>query len=112
MRWRHLHAENGSVPCRYGAQRGAGGAERKLMANLTFAPATELARAIREREVSATEVVEAHLARIAAVNPRINAVVQLPAERARAEARTADAALARGESAGPLHGVPFSVKDT
>ncbi|HLZ71532.1 MAG TPA: amidase [Dehalococcoidia bacterium] len=82
------------------------------MIPLTFAPATELARAVREREVSSAAVIEAHLARIAAINPQINAVVQLPAEEARAAARTADAALARGEQPGPLHGVPFTVKDT
>ncbi len=82
------------------------------MTQLTFASATALARAIREREVSSAEVVEAHLARIAAVNPQINAVVQLPADLARAQARAADEALARGEPLGPLHGVPFTVKDT
>ncbi|HEY7295285.1 MAG TPA: amidase [Dehalococcoidia bacterium] len=82
------------------------------MPHLTFAPASELARAIREREVTSSEVIEAHLARIAAINPSINALVQLPAERARAEARASDAALARGEPRGPLHGVPFTVKDT
>src|SRR5579885_3358465 len=82
------------------------------MANLTFAPAAELARAIRERELSSTEVVEAYLPRIAAINPALNAVVQLPAERARAAARAADRALVRGEPIGPLHGVPFTVKDT
>ncbi len=82
------------------------------MPELTFAPATELARAIRERERSSAEIVEAHLARIAAINPALNAVVQLRPEQARAEARAADAALARGERIGPLHGVPFTVKDT
>lgn len=82
------------------------------MPELRFAPATALARAIREREVSSAAVIEAHLARIAAINPAINAAVQVPAERARAEARAADAALARGEPVGPLHGVPFTVKDT
>ncbi|HZQ34309.1 MAG TPA: amidase, partial [Dehalococcoidia bacterium] len=82
------------------------------MPDLTFAPASELARAIRERERSSSEVIEAHLTRIAAINPALNAVVQLPAERARAAARAADAALAQGQPIGPLHGVPFTVKDT
>ena len=59
-------------------------------------------------ERSALEVVEAHLRRIEEVNPRINAVVQLDAERALAQAREADA---RGAPSGPLHGVPFTVKD-
>jgi len=74
--------------------------------------ATQFAAAIRAREVSALEIVDAHLARIAAVNPALNAVVQLAADRARAEARLADAALARGEVWGPLHGVPFTAKDS
>jgi len=82
------------------------------MTQLTFASATALARAIRERELSAEKVLEAHLRRIAAVNPRLNAVVPLPAESARARARAADQAPARGEPIGPLHGVPFTVKDT
>ena len=78
---------------------------------LTHVSATTLARMIREREVSSEEVVDAHLRRIDAVNPRLNALVAPAAERAPAEACAADAALARGESAGPLHGVPFTVKD-
>jgi amidase len=61
------------------------------MDDIIFAPATTLARAIRDRRVSSVEVVEAHLRRIEAVNPRLNAVVQLSAERARDEARAADA---------------------
>lgn len=81
------------------------------MDEILFAPATTLASAIRDRRVSSVEVVEAHLRRIEAVNPKLNAVVQLAAERARAEARAADAAFTRGEATGPLHGVPATVKD-
>ena len=58
------------------------------------------------------EVVDAHLDRIAEVNPRLNAVVQVTAEAARARAREADAALTRGELWGPLHGLPMTVKDS
>jgi amidase len=76
-----------------------------------FASATELARLIRERELSAAEVVDAHLARIDEVDGTINAVVQLAAERGRAEAQAADQMLARGTPLGPLHGVPFTAKD-
>ena len=79
--------------------------------DLTLLSATRLAQAIREREVSATEVAEAHLRRVEAVNSALNAVVYPLAERARAEARKADASLARGASVGPLHGVPFTVKE-
>jgi amidase len=81
------------------------------MDELTYASATALARAIRAGKVSSEEVVEADLRRIEAVNPRLNAVVQLAADSARAQAREADASLARGEVKGPLHGVPFTVKD-
>lgn len=70
-----------------------------------------MARRVRAREISALELIEAHIARIEQVNPKLNAVVQLAAERARAEARKADAALAKGEPTGPLHGVPFTLKD-
>src|SRR5438552_646080 len=79
---------------------------------LIYLSATALAKAIRAKEVSSEEVVNACLRRLEAVNPKLNAVVQLTAEAARAQAREADAALARGELKGPLHGVPFTVKDT
>ena len=74
--------------------------------------ASELAEAIRSKKLSSKEVVEAHLERIAAVNPKLNAVVQFTAEAARKQADEADAALARGEIKGPLHGVPMTIKDT
>ena len=82
------------------------------MSEIIYASAKSMARAIAEKEVSAVEVVEAHLARIEEVNPALNAVVMLAADRARAEAADADAALARGESKGALHGVPFTLKDS
>ncbi|MBE4751223.1 amidase [Corallococcus sp. ZKHCc1 1396] len=73
---------------------------------------TELAAALRERRVSAVEVVDAFLARAREHNPALNAVVTWDEARARERAKEADAALARGESWGPLHGVPFTMKDT
>ncbi|WP_375463533.1 amidase [uncultured Methylobacterium sp.] len=79
---------------------------------ITAASAGDLAEAIRTRRLTSAEVVEAHLDRIAAVNPRLNAVVRLTAESARREAALADAALARGDRTGPLHGVPVTIKDT
>jgi amidase len=79
--------------------------------DIVYASATDLAAAIRARRVSATEVVAAHLAWIDRVNPALNAVVTLDADRALARARLADEASARGERCGPLHGVPFVLKD-
>ncbi|HEY3991385.1 MAG TPA: amidase [Ktedonobacteraceae bacterium] len=79
--------------------------------DIVFSSTTRLAAAIRAGHVSATEVLEAHLAQIDAYNPALNAVITLDAERARERAREADAALARGEVWGPLHGVPFTLKD-
>lgn len=73
-------------------------------------PATELARLIRERQLSSVEVIAAHLGRIEAINPQINAIVQLAPD-ALERARAADEALADGNATGPLHGVPFTVKD-
>lgn len=78
---------------------------------IVYRSAAALAAAIRAGEVTATEAVEAHLARIEACNPTLNAVVTLDAERALRRARAADEALARGEIWGPLHGVPYTLKD-
>jgi amidase len=76
-----------------------------------FTPALEVAARIRNREVSVVEVVRAQLERIEALNPAVNAVVTLDA-RALEAAASADAALARGDDVGPLHGVPFTLKDS
>lgn len=70
------------------------------------------AAAVRSGEVSATELLELHLDRIEERNPELNAIVSLDAERARAWAAVADQAQASGEVVGPLHGLPFAVKDT
>jgi amidase len=75
--------------------------------DVSAASATTLAHAIAAREVSSVEVVDACLRRIEAVNPSLNAVVQLRAEAARAEAAAADTSAPRG----PLHGVPVTIKD-
>jgi amidase len=79
---------------------------------LNFMTARELVRRIQNREVSAVEVLLAHLEQIDRVNPVVNAIVTLLPERARAAARAADAALARGDDVGPLHGLPIAHKDT
>jgi amidase len=80
--------------------------------DLILKSASELATDIRSKKVSSKAVVDAHLERIAKVNPKLNAIVQLTADSARKEADEADAALARGEIKGPLHGVPVTIKDT
>src|SRR6266540_3987269 len=78
---------------------------------LCWTPARELARMIRATEVSPVEVVDAVLERMGWVNPRINAYCTLTADLALESARAAEVAAARGDSLGPLHGVPFSLKD-
>ena len=82
------------------------------MTEITSASAKTIARTIRDGQVAALEVVQAHLDRIAEVNPSLNAVVCLCTERALDEAREADAALSRGDDIGPLHGVPMTLKDS
>ena len=78
---------------------------------ICFLPATELARRMRSKELSAQEVMTAHLNQIARINPQVNAIVTLLPERAMAGARAADDALACGEQVGPLHGLPIAHKD-
>lgn len=77
---------------------------------LIFQDATQLAARIRSKEISPVEVVQAHLDRIRAVDPQINAIVTL-ADGAMEAARAAEAAVLKGDKLGPLHGVPFTVKD-
>jgi amidase len=79
--------------------------------DLCSSSAAELARRIRSKDISAREVVAAHVEQIERVNPRVNAVVTLVADRAMAQARLLDDLLARGEVAGPLHGLPIAHKD-
>src|SRR5438093_9634354 len=81
------------------------------MSDLCFLTAVELADRIRRRQVSVTEVVRAHLAQIERVNPRVNAIVTLTAERALDDAAGKDTALARGDAPGPLFGLPIAHKD-
>lgn len=72
--------------------------------------ATHIAERIAKRELSPVEVVQAHIDRIAAINPKLNAIVAL-ADGAMDSARKAEAAVMSGARLGPLHGVPFTVKD-
>ena len=82
------------------------------MDELIYSSAKSIAAAIREKQVSCREVLEAHLRRIDEVNPSVNAVVQSAADRAQAEAEEADGSLANGDIKGPLHGVPMTIKDS
>jgi len=83
------------------------------MTDLTVeSTARQMATAIQAREISARELLDLHLARIAERNPQLNAVVSLDEERARASAAAADETTARGDDLGPLHGLPFAFKDT
>jgi amidase len=74
--------------------------------------ARDQAAAVRRREISARELLELHLSRIAVRNPELNAIVSLDEERAREGAAAADEALTSGAEVGPLHGLPFAFKDT
>jgi aspartyl-tRNA(Asn)/glutamyl-tRNA(Gln) amidotransferase subunit A len=79
--------------------------------DLNWATAAQIADAVRRKEVSATAVIDAALARIARHNGVLNAFTDVTAERAKARAKAIDAAIANGESVGPLAGVPFAVKN-
>ncbi|TIN27277.1 MAG: amidase [Mesorhizobium sp.] len=78
---------------------------------LVFSSTVDLAAAIAARKISAVEVLDAHLAQIDAHNQAVNAVISLDREGARSQATKADAALVHGDALGPLHGVPFTLKD-
>ena len=79
---------------------------------IVFSTASQLANSIRGGEISATDVLEAHLDQIARHNPQVNCIATLNEEEARRSALEADAALGRGEVWGPLHGVPVTLKDS
>jgi aspartyl-tRNA(Asn)/glutamyl-tRNA(Gln) amidotransferase subunit A len=82
-----------------------------MSTELIYSDATKLAELIRTREVSPVEVMKAHLDRIEAVNPKVNAMVTI-VEDALESAKKAEAAIQRGDELGPLHGVPFTAKDS
>jgi amidase len=82
------------------------------MSDIAFLSATELARRIAAGELTSQQVLETYLARVDEYNPALNAVVVQVRERAMERAQEADAATARGESWGPLHGVPMTIKES
>ena len=82
------------------------------MSDLTFLSAVVMAQQIREKKISPVELMDAHLAKIGRLNPKLNAFVHLDADRARRDARTAEDEVVRGNPLGPLHGVPISIKSS
>jgi Asp-tRNA(Asn)/Glu-tRNA(Gln) amidotransferase A subunit family amidase len=82
------------------------------MSDPTFFSAVEMAEQIRREIISPVELAEAHLAKIQRLNPKLNAFVHVDAERVLDEARSAEAAVMNGETVGPLHGVPLSIKSS
>ena len=81
------------------------------MEDLIFSSTKTIARAIQDREISSEEIVRACIERIEEVNPSLNAVVAMDAEKAVQDAKTLDRELAGGKARGPLHGVPMTIKD-
>ncbi|HTV88343.1 MAG TPA: amidase family protein, partial [Stellaceae bacterium] len=82
------------------------------MDDLAFAAAARLAAMIRDRRIGCLELLDHYLARAERHNPALNAIVAWQVEQARERARAADAALARDDIWGPLHGVPMTVKES
>jgi Asp-tRNA(Asn)/Glu-tRNA(Gln) amidotransferase A subunit family amidase len=82
------------------------------MPDPTFLSAAAMAAQIREKKISPVELVEAHLSQIENLDARLNAFVHVDPVRVRREAQTAEASVACGETVGPLHGVPISIKSS
>ena len=82
------------------------------MSQLTRLSAAEMADRIRNKSISPVELIQAHLARISELNPKLNAFVELDEERAVLQAQSAESAVMQGKSLGPLHGVPISIKSS
>lgn len=82
------------------------------MSGLPFLPAVAMAEQIRVKKISPVELIEAHLAQIDRLDPKLNAFIQLDADVARRSARDAEAAIMEGKNIGPLHGVPLSIKSS
>lgn len=82
------------------------------MTDLPFRSAVELARMIRDREIGCAELLDVYLERVVRFNPQLNAIIATDLPTARRRAAEADAALARGEVWGPLHGIPMTIKES
>ena len=82
------------------------------MSDLHYLTATQLAKKLRDKEISCLELLELYLDRVLRHNPALNAIIVLDEQGARARAREADQALGRGDVWGPLHGVPMTIKES
>ncbi len=82
------------------------------MNDLIFLSAASMAEQVRNKKISSVELVDAHLAQIGKLNPKLNAFVQVDGECARQSARDAESAVMKHSPLGPLHGVPFSIKSS
>jgi Asp-tRNA(Asn)/Glu-tRNA(Gln) amidotransferase A subunit family amidase len=82
------------------------------MSDLTYLSATSMAELVRQKKISPVELAQAHVDRIAQLNPKLNAFVQVDVDRVLQQARTSETALMRGELRGLLHGVPLSIKSS
>ncbi len=80
--------------------------------NLPFRSAVQLAAMLRKKQISAVELLEFYLVRVAKHNPALNAIIVSDVERAGEAARSADRRLAKGETMGPLHGIPMTIKES
>jgi len=90
------------------------GAQRPLPADdadIAFAPVTELSRWIKQKQLTSVRLTDIYLRRLEQFNPTLRCVITMTAEHARAQAKQADAAIAAGKYRGPLHGIPYGVKD-
>lgn len=102
-----------TLPTRHTSVRSRPGprAVPRDLQELAFLPVTELAELVRRRRVTSTQLTEMYLARLKRYDPVLKAVITLTEERARRQARAADAEIARGHYRGPLHGIPWGAKD-
>src|SRR6266550_3368465 len=82
------------------------------MPDLTFLSAVSMAELIRQKKLSAVELVQAHLSKITRLNPKLNAYVHVNSDAALQQARVAEQAVTQNQSVGPLHGVPLSIKSS
>ncbi len=82
------------------------------MLDIPFRSARQLAAAIRRKDIGCLELLDLYIARIERYNPQLNAVICTTLDAARERARQADAALAKGDTWGPLHGVPMTIKES